>query len=311
MIYIKNLFNKIKSIFKKSEKIDWEDKALILSAKLLMNSEIWRETPDFHNPKWIQEKGFSVYSQFDDDGIIQYLIYYLNLNKKNSQFIEFGVGDYYESTTHFLLINNRWKGFIIDGDKKNIDKIKSSSIYWRYNINAKTEFITKENIQNLLNYSLFNKIELLHIDLDGNDYWIIQSLDLNKFCPDILILEYNAVFGANRNITVPYNDNFNRFTAHHSGKYFGASLGALNYIAEKKGYYFIGCNKAGNNAYFVLTKYMPKIPKINLLDGYQAHGFREARNKNGKLIYSNAEEEIKTLKGMPVFNVLTKQQELI
>ena len=119
------------------------------------------------------------------------------------------------------------------------------------------------------------------------------------------------MFGANRNITVPYNDNFNRFTAHHSGKYFGASLGALNYIAEKKGYYFIGCNKAGNNAYFVLTKYLSKIPKINLLDGYQAHGFREARNKNGILIYSNAEEEIKSLKGMPVLNVLTQEEEVI
>ena len=79
MSFIKNLFNKIKNIIKKSEKNDWEDKALILSAKSLMNSEIWRRSPDFHNPKWIQEKGFSVYSQFDDDGIIQYLIYYLNL----------------------------------------------------------------------------------------------------------------------------------------------------------------------------------------------------------------------------------------
>ena len=93
MSFIKNLFNKIKNTVKKSEKNDWEDKALILSAKSLMNSEIWRRSPDFHNPKWIQEKGFSVYSQFDDDGIIQYLIYYLNLNQKDGQFIEFGVGD--------------------------------------------------------------------------------------------------------------------------------------------------------------------------------------------------------------------------
>ena len=136
-------------------------------------------------------------------------------------------------------------------------------------------------------------------------------MDLNKFNPDILILEYNAVFGSKKNISVPYDQNFNRFNAHYSGKYFGATLGALNYIADKKGYYFIGCNSAVNNAYFLENKHLNKIPKINLLDGYQAAGFREARNKNGELIYSDTKEEIKAIEGMPVIDVVTKQKMLI
>ena len=49
-----------------------------------------------------------------------------------------------------------------------------------------------------------------------------------------MILEYNAVFGPDKCISIPYENNFNRFDAHYSGKYFGASLSALNYIAEKK-----------------------------------------------------------------------------
>ena len=311
MIFIKNLTHKIKTIIKPSQKKNWEDSTLILSANSIMNSLIWTEVPDLSNPKWLQEKEFSVYSQFGDDGIIQFLINLLNLKKKNGKFIEFGVADYFESNTHFLLINNRWEGFVMDGDKKNMNTLKSSPIFWKYNLKAKSEFITRENIQNLLKSSSFDKIELLHIDLDGNDYWIIESLDLKTFNPDILILEYNAVFGPNKFISVPYDDKFNRFDAHYSGKYFGASLSALNYIAEKKGYYFIGCNSAGNNAYFLLNKYISKIPKINITEGYQTAGFREARNKNGELIYSDTNEEIKTLNGMSVINVLTNQKEII
>ena len=311
MITVKKLINKIKSIIKPEQNHDWEDRALILSANTLMNSKAWREKPNLSNPKWIQEKEFSVYSQFGDDGIIQYLIHFLNLKKTDGRLIEFGVGDYFESNTHFLVVNNRYEGFVIEGDKKNMNILKSSSIYWKYKLKAKTDFINKENIQNLLNSSLFDKIELLHIDLDGNDFWILEILDLNKFNPDILILEYNAVFGSTKNISVPYDQNFNRFNAHYSGKYFGASLGALNYIADKKGYYFIGCNSAGNNAYFLQNKHLNKIPKINLLDGYQAAGFREARNKNGELIYSNTKEEIKAIQGMPVIDVVTKQKMLI
>lgn len=126
-----------------------------------------------------------------------------------------------------------------------------------------------------------------------------------------MILEYNAIFGSKRNISIPYYKDFNRFSAHYSGKYFGASLGALNYIADQKGYNFIGCNSAGNNAYFILKKHEAKIPKTDILDGFQEAGFREARNKYGKLIYSDAIDEAKDLKGMKVINVLTKQEELI
>ena len=66
-----------------------------------------------------------------------------------------------------------------------------------------------------------------------------------------MILEYNAIFGNKEKISIPYNQNFNRLNAHYTLKYWGASLQALNYLAEKKGYYFIGCNSAGNNAYFL------------------------------------------------------------
>ena len=50
----------------------------------------------------IKDAEYKVFSQFGDDGIIQYLISTLNI--KNETFIEFGVEDYRESNTRYLLV---------------------------------------------------------------------------------------------------------------------------------------------------------------------------------------------------------------
>ncbi len=287
-----------------SEKLrDWEDANLILSAQTIMLSESWRKKPAFSEPFWIQEKEFRVYSQFGDDGIIQWLVYALNIDR--GRFIEFGVGDFYESNTHFLLVNNRFSGFVIDGSKENIDTVRRSSIYWRYKLGARQYFIDKDNVQVILAESGFKKIELLHIDLDGNDYWILDALDLSDLDPDILILEYNSTFGKDRAISVPYDPAFSRMSAHYSGKYFGASLLALNKLAQSKGYYFIGCNSAGNNAYFLANRFLSAIPITNIVDGFQEAGYRESRDKQGILTYCDADHELNQMRGMPVIDITT------
>jgi hypothetical protein len=297
---LKKLINKILKIFRPENLRDWEDINLILSAQAIMLNENWRNSPDFSNPFWIQKKEFRVYSQFGDDGIIQWLIHELNIEK--GKFIEFGVGDYYESITHFLLINNRFAGFVMDGSKENIDAVRHSSMYWRYKLNAHQYFIDRDNVQSLLALSGFKKIELLHIDLDGNDYYILDALDLSDLDPDILILEYNPTFGKDRAVSVPYDPMFSRMSAHYSGKYYGASLLALNNLAESKGYYFIGCNSAGNNAYFLANRFLSKIPVTNIWDGFQENGYRESRDKNGELAYLSVNKEIDRVRGLEVFD---------
>ena len=196
----KSLKKIIKSILQHVNWInaDWEDKSLILQAKILMSSDYWIEGgPNLQ----INSKEFRVYSQWGDDGIIQYLVHKLNI--ENKKFIEFGVGNYFESNTHFLLVNNNWSGYVIDGSQKCMDIVKDSPFFWRYDLKLKTAFINKDNINNLLSESNFSNIGLLHIDLDGNDYWILNAIDMKKYSPDILILEYNSNFGAERQITIP------------------------------------------------------------------------------------------------------------
>src|SRR5436190_10957517 len=96
----------------------------------------------------IHEIEFQVFSQFGDDGIIQHLVNKLDI--PNKTFVEFGVENYTESNTRFLLINNNWSGLIIDGEKKNIEFVKGDPIAAMHDLHAVASFVTKENINQLL-----------------------------------------------------------------------------------------------------------------------------------------------------------------
>lgn len=257
--------------------------------------------------KSINEVEFKVYSQWGDDGIIDWLANNIEIESKS--FIEFGVENYSESNTRFLLENKNWTGLIIDSSEENIEEITSGNNYWKYDLMALNAFIDIRNINNLIkNWTKNKDLGLLHIDIDGNDYWVWEAINCVE--PVILILEYNALFGSDRYITVPYDENFDRTKAHFSNLYFGASLPALHKLSEEKGYSFIGCNLAGNNAYFIRSDKLPNnLSKLTIKEGFKESRFRECRDKKGKLTYPSKVEAIDILKGMPVYNVLNSKIE--
>lgn len=275
----------------------------MLFGKILVNQILNKEI------KSLKEVEFKVFSQFGDDGIIQWLIN--NIDIDNEFFVEFGVENYKEANTKFLMFNNNCSGFVMDGSSKNIENLKKQDYFWKYNLNAKDVFITKENINNLLLSQNINPdIGLLHIDLDGNDYYIFD--EINCLNPNILILEYNSLFGIEREISVPYREDFYRTNAHYSNLYFGASLKALHSLAYKKGFVFIGCNQAGNNAYFIRKdKINSKIKEVSLEEGYVKSKFRESRDRDGKLNFLDKVQAYNEIKGLPIYNTHTKKEELL
>jgi hypothetical protein len=255
----------------------------------------------------LREVEFKVFSQWGDDGIIQWLVNNLEFPQKN--FVEFGVENYRESNTRFLMINNNWSGFVMDASESNVGQIINSEYYWQYELQAKAAFIDKDNINNLLLSSrLDREVGILHIDLDGNDYWIWKEID--TISPIVIILEYNSVFGIDKAITIPYDKTFVRTKSHHSNLYFGSSLRALYQLSLDKGYSFIGCNSAGNNAYFVRSdKLNDVVSEISLENGYVLSKFKESRDREGKLTYISGSDRIEAIRGMPVYNIDTSQIE--
>lgn len=258
--------------------------------------------------KSLREAEFKVFSQCGDDGIIQFLIGKLNISV--DKFVEFGVENYEESNTRFLLMNNNWQGLIIDGSESHIAYIKNDPMFWRYDLTAVHSFITVENIDQILSDNGFNgKIGLLSIDIDGNDYWVWQAI--KTVDADIIIAEYNSMFGSERAITVPYKPDFSRMSAHYSGLYFGASLQALCDLGSEKGYSLVGCNQAGNNAYFIKSDRLGGLQTVSVEEGYVRARFREARDLGGKLTFANEDARKKELSGLPVVNTRTGKLETI
>jgi hypothetical protein len=287
----------INGIFKNLSRITIETERLQLQLGKLQ-SEIVKNRKNVNR---LSDVEFRVFSQFGDDGIIQWLAN--NIEFPNKTFIEFGVEDYTESNTRFLMMNDNWSGFIMDGSQTNIASIVISEYYWKYELFVRSAFINCSNINELLSSCPFDReVGILHIDLDGNDYWIWKKIDV--ICPVLVILEYNSIFGIDRSITIPYDKNFVRTKSHYSNLYWGASLSALHQLSAEKGYSFIGCNSAGNNAYFVRDDRLNDVvKKSNLENGYVPSKFRESRDRNGNLTYLAGNQRIQDIRGMPVYNI--------
>ena len=252
------------------------------------------------NPRNLHEVEFSIFSQWGDDGIIQYLINLVPIS--NRLFVEFGVEDYRESNTRFLLMNNNWKGLIIDGSRSNMERVRKSNLYWKYDLTAVGQFVTRENVNSIfVDHAFVGPIGILSIDVDGNDYWIWEAISVID--PDIVIVEYNSVFGNEHAITVPYHAAFDRTKAHYSNLYWGVSLKGLTYLSEKKGYAFVGCNSNGNNAYFVKKNKAGKLITVSAEEGFVDSRTRESLEKNGEMGFCSGADRINKIIDMEVVDV--------
>jgi len=275
----------------------------------LVGAMLARQVVQVQQPASLAEVEFRVHSQFGDDGIIQWLV--ARLPSLPKRFVEFGVEDYTEANTRFLTVNNGWRGLVMDGSEENMRRLRRRPWFWRHGLDARTCFVTRENVDGLIaDWAKGEGIGLLHIDVDGNDYWLWEAIVSVK--PGIVIVEYNALFGAERAITIPYAANFRRFAAHSSGLYFGASLLALADLGTRKGYALLGSNSAGNNAYFVREDLLgQELLPVPAAQAFVEPAFRDHRDARGQLDFLDFVQRQSRLRGMPVMDVTTGELETL
>ena len=201
--------------------------------------------------KSLNDHEFSLFSQNGEDGIFNHIFNKIGFTSRKS--VEIGFG-YKENNSLFLITKHNFESLLIDGQSHNVDVfnffnnkyIKSKSL-------AVKSWITKDNINNTISEYIHDKqVDLLSIDIDGNDYWIWEAIDSIE--PRVVILEYNASF-YNNSITIPYDINFNRTDFSNEPRdshwYHGASLKALTKVSQKKGYKLVGTDSKGVNCFFI------------------------------------------------------------
>jgi hypothetical protein len=180
------------------------------------------------------DTGFRCFSQFDEDGLILFIIAALGISQ--GVFLDIGAADGINSNCANLALNFGWRGTFIDGNKADI--AKGRAYYerhpdtWLYPPTFIHCMVNRENInQTLVEASVPPDVDLMSIDIDGNDYWIWEAITATS--PKVVIIETHIEFGFN-NIVVPY-DKDHVYPGLHPD-YFGASPIAMERLARRKGY---------------------------------------------------------------------------
>ncbi|MCC6490036.1 MAG: hypothetical protein IT364_21295 [Candidatus Hydrogenedentes bacterium] len=193
-----------------------------------------------------------VFSQSGEDGILLYL--FSRIGSRDRRFIEFGVGDGRECNTANLALNFGWSGLVMDGSASRMASARqyydSELVDGASTVKTAQAFVTAENADILFrSHGFEGELDLLSIDVDGNDYWIWKAI--GSIRPRVVVVEYNAVFGPSASVTIPYNSEFRWSASGFDLMEAGASLTALTRLAAEKGYVLAGCNTDGVNAFFV------------------------------------------------------------
>jgi hypothetical protein len=260
-------------------------------------------------PESFDQAEFKIFSQFGEDGIIQYLLACVDIQEET--FVEIGVESYQESNTRFLALHDNWSGLAIDGGSQHVEFIETSDIGWRTDVTAVQEFLTVDNINAVFEkYDFTGDIGLLSIDVDGVDYWLLKALTVVR--PAILVMEYQSIFGPLKKLTVPYAADFHLTRAHWSNQYFGASISALTSLAEDRGYSLVGGTSNGLNAFFVRDDLMGDLTAVRPEETWRASRFRSALDPNGHpMLVGRHEDRLRLIRHLELLDLDTGDQRTI
>lgn len=216
------------------------------------NDEEMQVKRKLSDPLYLERFGYKVYSQNDEDGIIAEI--FNRIGTTNKTFVEFGVQDGLENNTHYLL-HQGWSGLWIEGSKKFYNQVikKFQKPISQNRLTIINAFINVKNINSLIETDgrMSGEIDLLSIDIDGNDYWVWEAI--KSVSARVVVIEYNAKFPPTCKWIMSYDENH---IWNHDDEQ-GASLKALELLGERLGYQLVGTNLTGCNAFFVksdLTK---------------------------------------------------------
>ena len=169
---IKNIFMIVKVRHRLGPSVQISQRKMYLYYKELQKK---KELPH------INETGFRVFSQFEEDGKLLFIFSILGMD--NKVFVEIGSDDGVNSNSANLYFNFGWRGLFIDANSRSIKRgIKFFGKYphpWFYQPTFVCAKVTRENVNDLIRENGFNgDVGLLSIDIDGNDYWIWDAIDV-------------------------------------------------------------------------------------------------------------------------------------
>lgn len=218
-------------------------------------------------PNSVALKGYKVYSQNDEDGIIAAIFSAIGGGRT---FLEIGVEDGTECNTHYLAIQG-WRGLWVEADESSVDAIAAGLGGKEFPGRFKlvNDFAKTDNIADLYRqacgFCTVEQLDLFSLDIDGNDLFVLESLLASGGRPTVICLEYNGKFPPPLKISVALDES----RGWGKDDYFGASLQSLHDCAAASDYALVGCNVSGTNAFFVQRDRLSGLEEYTPTEAWQ------------------------------------------
>ena len=175
----------------------------LLQLELSRELERLQEATRRASPENPAGHGFKVYSQADEDGILETIFGRLGLCR--GSFVEIGCGNGLENNTHYLLLKG-WRGVWVDGDPGNIRAIRAA-VPDSKRLRVIEAMVDRDNAGSLVDrdwLQALGGLDLLSVDIDGNDLDVALACT-RAWTPKVIIVEYNAKFPPRMEAQVTYD----------------------------------------------------------------------------------------------------------
>lgn len=201
-------------------------------------------------------------SQNGEDGIIAEI--FKRIGTTSEFFVEFGVEDGLTCNCAFLARHQGWGGLFVEGADEYYRRALDN--YRRFDkVKVLQRFLTAENIlETMRDCGVPHELDLLSIDVDGNDYWLWSAL--RELRPRVVVIEYNAAYRPPARWVMEYKSDHQW----DGSDDFGASLAALCDLADATGYDLIGTDRTGTNAFFMRSDITAEsgLPRLSAEQAY-------------------------------------------
>jgi hypothetical protein len=222
--------------------------------------KLYLEGVELPPPYDVRSQRFRYRSQNEEDGLL--LALFKRIGTTNRRSVEIGCGSN-GGNSGFLVQECGWTGLMVDANRAAVATVRLRCA--GHAVTVVKHRVTREDVNDLLTRHGFSgELDLLSLDIDGNDYWVWEALDACS--PRVVVLEYNWLFGPERAVTVPYDAEF-KVGAAGTRSYRGASLAAFVLLARRKGYRLIATERV--NGVFLRNDVAPDIHAIEVADGYR------------------------------------------
>jgi hypothetical protein len=209
-----------------------------------------------NHPNPLNRAGKRCFSGTDQDGITLEILRRIGL-LEDGVFAEFGVGDGTENNT-LILAALGWRGFWVGGQDLAVSYTDGPRFTYE------KAWITADNILALSRSCLQRidaaQVDVVSLDLDGNDIYLVEKLIADGIRPKLFIVEYNGKFPPPVKFQIAYDPDH----VWLSDDYFGASLSSFAELFDRFGYRLVCCNShSGSDAFFIdaaLSEHFADVP---------------------------------------------------